>query len=188
MLERSRIVLQIARGALEHALGNGAANVPSELASTPWLREKGCSFVTLRREGDLRGCIGCLEPYRPLGEDIAGNAVAAALHDRRFLPVTQFELESINVEVSILTPSEPLPFADENDAIAKLRPDIDGVILEYGRQRGTFLPQVWEQLPDPRSFLRELKRKAGLPADFWHADLRLRRYGVEKHCERETVE
>lgn len=188
MLDRSRVVVQIARGALGCALGRGVPNFPREAVDAQWLREQGCSFVTLRRDGDLRGCIGSLEAYRPLGDDIAGNAVAAALHDRRFPPVTHRELEIINVEVSILTPSEALACADEIDAIEKLRPDIDGVILEYDDRRATFLPQVWEQLPDPRSFLRELKRKAGLPDDFWHADLRLRRYGVEKFCETETVE
>jgi hypothetical protein len=135
----------------------------------------------------LRGCIGSLEAHRPLCEDIAGNAVAAALYDRRFLPVTHIELDSIDVEVSILTASEPLLCADEDDAMAKLRPGIDGVILEYGRQRATFLPQVWDSLPEAPFFLRELKRKAGLPADFWHPEVRVRRYGVEKHCEREAV-
>ena len=190
MLESRRIVLQIARGALEHALGSGASAspYPPESSNTLWLRENGASFVTLRQDGDLRGCIGSLEAHRPLGEDIAANAVAAALYDRRFLPVTHIELKRIDVEVSILTPSVLLPCDDEDDAMAKLRPGIDGVVLEYGRQRATFLPQVWENLPDAPSFLRELKRKAGLPGDFWHADLRVRRYGVEKHCERETVE
>ena len=89
------------------------------------------------------------------------------------------------MEVSLLTPSEPLPCADEDDALRKLRPGIDGVVIEYGGQRATLLPQVWEHLPDTPMFLRALKRKAGLPADFWHSDLRLRRYGVEKHCERD---
>ena len=181
MLERNRIVLQIARGAIEQAVA-GAACTP--LADLPWLHTNGCSFVTLRRYGDLRGCIGSLEPFRPLGEDIAENAVAAALHDRRFSPVEAYELKTIEVEVSLLTPSEPLACEDEYDAMRKLRPGIDGVVIEYGQRRATFLPQVWENLPDVPIFLRELKRKAGLPADFWHPDLRLRRYGVEKHCER----
>lgn len=196
MLERRHIVLQIARGALEHALGKSgkggedasASRPPPDMANALWLRAPGASFVTLRQDGDLRGCIGSLEAHRPLGEDIAANAVAAALYDRRFVPVSHLELEHIEVEVSILTPSEPLPCDNEADAMAKLRPGIDGVVLEYGRHRSTFLPQVWENLPDVSSFLRELKRKAGLPGDFWHADLRVRRYGVEKHCERETVE
>jgi hypothetical protein len=181
MLERSEIVLRIARGAIGHALG---ANPGMQREAAPWLDAHGCSFVTLRREGELRGCIGSLEAHRPLGEDIAANAVAAALRDRRFPPVTAFELESLDVEVSLLQPSEALACADEDDAIGKLRPGVDGVVIEYGGSRATFLPQVWESLPDAPMFLRELKRKAGLPADFWHPDLRLRRYGVEKHCER----
>ena len=181
MPERSAIVLRIARAAIEHTLGVGAqVRLPPE----PWLEAPGCSFVTLRRGGDLRGCIGSLEAHRPLGEDIAANAVAAALRDRRFPPVAAFELPSLAVEVSLLQPSEPLTCTDEDDALRQLRPGIDGLVIEYGSSRATFLPQVWENLPDTPMFLRELKRKAGLPAGFWHADLRLRRYGVEKHCER----
>jgi AmmeMemoRadiSam system protein A len=181
MPERSAIVLRIARGAIEHTLGVGA---PVRLPPEPWLEAVGCSFVTLRRGGDLRGCIGSLEAHRPLGEDIAANAVAAALRDRRFPPVAAFELPSLAVEVSLLQPSEPLACTDEDDAMRQLRPGIDGVVIEYGGSRATFLPQVWENLPDAPMFLSELKRKAGLPAGFWHPDLRLRRYGVEKHCER----
>lgn len=185
MTERSRIVLHIARTSIECALGTAAeAGWPE----APWLREKGSSFVTLSRNGDLRGCIGSLEPYRPLAEDIAENAVAAALHDRRFPPLAAYELDTLDVEVSLLTPSEPLPCADERDAVRKLRPGIDGVVIEYGRHRATFLPQVWENLPDAPIFLRELKRKAGLPGDFWHPDLRVKRYGVEKHRERKGTD
>ena len=180
MLERSRVVLALAHGAIEDALDGRARRRQPDAA---WLAEHGSSFVTLRQDGDLRGCIGSLEAYRPLADDIVANAVAAALYDRRFAPVAAHELASLEVEVSILTPSEPLPCIDESDALMKLRPGIDGVVLEYGRQRATFLPQVWESLPDAAIFLRELKRKAGLPADFWHAELRVRRYGVEKHSE-----
>lgn len=185
MSEKSRVVVSIARSAIEQALG-----LRADLArpDTGWLHEHGASFVTLKWDGDLRGCIGSLEAYRALAEDIAGNAVAAALHDRRFPPVRAGELEFLDIEVSILTPAEPLACTSEADALMKLRAGIDGVIIEYGHQRATFLPQVWENLPGVRSFLRELKRKAGLPGDFWHADLRVQRYGVEKHCERETVE
>ncbi|MEO8102953.1 MAG: AmmeMemoRadiSam system protein A [Betaproteobacteria bacterium] len=180
MRERGQTVIGIARASIEKALG-AAARV--DLAGAPWLREHGSSFVTLRRDGDLRGCIGSLEAWRPLGVDIAENAVAAALHDRRFPPVEMTELALLEVEVSLLTPSEPLPCADEADALRKLRPGIDGVVIEFGHHRATFLPQVWENLPDAPIFLRELKLKAGLPDSFWHPDLRVRRYGVEKHCE-----
>lgn len=181
MPDRGQVVLGIARAAIERALGRAR---PLTTAEAAWLQEKGSSFVTLRREGDLRGCIGSLEAYRPLGEDIAQNAVAAALHDRRFPPVEASELDALEVEVSLLTPSEPLPCSDESDALCKLRPGVDGVVIEFGTHRATFLPQVWESLPLPSLFLRELKRKAGLPADFWHPGLRISRYGVEKYFER----
>jgi AmmeMemoRadiSam system protein A len=180
MPERGDIVLGIARRNIERALG---ANGRERLPTAPWLDAPGCSFVTLRQAGELRGCIGSLEAHRPLGEDIAANAVAAALRDPRFPAVRASELASLEVEVSLLTPAEPLAFADEDDALGMLRPGIDGVVIEYGGSRATFLPQVWESLPEVSRFLRELKRKAGLPADFWHPDLRLSRYGVEKHCE-----
>jgi AmmeMemoRadiSam system protein A len=178
MPERGDIVLRIAREAIAHALG---ADAPPRLPQAPWLDAPGCSFVTLRRDGELRGCIGSLEAHRPLGEDIAGNAVAAALRDGRFAPVTAGELASLEVEVSLLGPSEPIDCVDELDAIGKLRPGVDGVVIAFGSKHATFLPQVWESLPDASLFLRELKRKAGLPADFWHPELRLSRYGVEKH-------
>lgn len=184
MSDRGPVVLGIARNAIEQALGRGGRAGTTE---ETWLCEKGSSFVTLRRDGDLRGCIGSLEAIRPLGEDIAHNAVAAALHDRRFPPVTASELDALEVEVSLLTPSEPLPCVDERDALRKLRPGVDGVVLEFGPHRATFLPQVWESLPEASLFLRELKRKAGLPADFWHPGMRVLRYGVEKHCERAGV-
>ncbi len=180
MNSRTQIVLAIARTAIEEALRIGDLLSPP---AAPWLREHGSSFVTLRRKGELRGCIGSIEAWRPLGDDIAENAVAAALHDRRFPPVSAYEFKSLDVEVSLLTRPEALPCEDEDDALRKLRPGIDGIVIEYGRQRATFLPQVWENLPDAPDFLRELKRKAGLPADFWHPELRVQRYGVEKHCE-----
>jgi len=182
MPERGALVLRIAREAIVHALG---ASVAPSRPAAPWLDAHGCSFVTLRREGGLRGCIGSLEARRPLGEDIAANAVAAALRDPRFPPVAAFELGSLEVEVSLLQPSRPLACVDEEDAARQLRPGLDGVVIEYAGSRATFLPQVWESLPEAAEFLRELKRKAGLPADFWHAELRLQRYGVEKHRESE---
>ncbi len=184
MTDRGRMVLDFARGAIEQALGVGSARTHPD---APWLQAHGSCFVTLHRDGDLRGCIGSLEPYRPLAEDIAGNAIAAALHDRRFPPVEASELNALEVEVSLLTPSEPLPCGDESDALRKLRPGVDGVVIEFGTHRATFLPQVWESLPEPLLFLRELKRKAGLPADFWHPGLRISRYGVEKYSERAGV-
>ena len=146
-----------------------------------WLCERAASFVTLREAGELRGCIGTVDACRPLGDDVAHNAHAAAYRDPRFAPVSAAEIPRLEVEVSVLTPRVPFAVASEDDALAKLRPGEDGVYLEYQDFRATFLPQVWENLPDPRDFLDELRRKARLPARFWHPDLRLSRYGVEKY-------
>ena len=146
-----------------------------------WLRTPAASFVTLREAGELRGCIGSVDACRPLGDDVARNAHAAAYRDPRFPPVGAAEIPRLDVEVSVLTPRVALAAASEDEALAKLRPGEDGVYLEYQDFRATFLPQVWENLPDPRDFLAELRRKARLPARFWHPELRLSRYGVEKY-------
>jgi AmmeMemoRadiSam system protein A len=137
----------------------------------------------LTRQGELRGCIGSLEAHRPLDQDVRENARAAAFRDRRFAPLSERELAATRVEVSLLTPAEPIRFATEEDAVRQLRQGIDGVILESERHRGTFLPQVWENLPDPWRFMSELKRKAGLAEDLWSKDLRLYRYEVQKWSE-----
>ena len=146
-----------------------------------WLRERAASFVTLREAGELRGCIGSVDAWRPLGDDVALNARAAAYRDPRFPPVTRAEIAQLEVEVSVLGARVPMKVASESDALAELRPGHDGVYLEYQDFRATFLPQVWESLPDPRDFLDELRRKARLPARFWHPELRLSRYAVEKY-------
>ncbi|MFO8155552.1 MAG: AmmeMemoRadiSam system protein A [Thiohalospira sp.] len=149
---------------------------PDELA------RPGASFVTLkqRQAGEaadgLRGCIGSLEAVRPLAADVVHNAAAAAARDPRFPPVTPDELEGLDVSVAVLTPPEPLAFASEADLLSKLRPGEDGLVLEADGHRGTFLPAVWESLPDPAEFLRQLRRKAGLPPDFPLERARLERY------------
>ena len=181
--ERGRMLLRLARHAVERALGVDEALHVDEA----WLAEPGATFVTLRQNGELRGCIGSLEARRPLIQDVAFNAVAAALRDPRFDPLTAPELPDTEVEVSLLSPMEPIPFGDEEDAIRQLRPGVDGVVLEYGGRRGTFLPQVWEDLPDPRCFLGQLKRKAGLAEDFWSPEVRLHRYTVAKWKESEVA-
>ena len=152
-----------------------------------FLHEAGACFVTLTRASRLRGCIGTLEAHRTLLQDVKANAKAAAFLDPRFEPLTATEFRTTRVEISLLTPPEPLAFADQDDALAQLRPGIDGVILAYGNKRGTFLPQVWEQLPDPRRFFAHLKQKAGLSADFWAEDVRLSRYTVTKWAEPELL-
>jgi AmmeMemoRadiSam system protein A len=145
-----------------------------------WLREIAASFVTLKLHGDLRGCIGTVDAHRPLGDDVALNARAAAYRDPRFPPVSRLERDDLQVEVSVLSPRERIAVASEADAISKLRPGVDGVYLEFEHARSTFLPQVWESVPDPVDFLAELRRKAGLPARFWHPAMKLSRYTVEK--------
>jgi uncharacterized protein len=147
----------------------------------------GATFVTLRQEGALRGCIGSLEARRPLLADVRANAVAAAFRDPRFAPLAAHEFHATVIEVSLLSASVELAFADENDALLQLRPGIDGVILEAGWRRATFLPQVWEQLPEPREFLAALKQKAGLPEDYWSAQVRVARYAVTKFTERTAM-
>ena len=176
-VERGRILVSLARSAIE-------SDVPPQPRAwgEDWLRETGAAFVTLRDAlGELRGCIGTVDPHRALGDDVAHNAYAAAYRDPRFAPVGEAERESLGVEVSVLTPRVPLAAASESEAIALLKPGVDGVYFEYGRFRATFLPQVWESIPDPLDFLCELRRKARLPMRFWHPDVKLSRYGVEKH-------
>ena len=165
MIERDlgRALLTIARSAIAAELGFG----PIAVASHAALTQPAATFVTLKHSGELRGCIGSLKPRRPLGVDVRENAIAAAFRDPRFPPLAVVEFEATSVEVSLLSTDERLDVRDEEDLLARLRPGVDGLILEYGRHRATFLPQVWESLPEPRGFLAALKRKAGLPADFW---------------------
>lgn len=153
----------------------------------PALDEPGATFVTLTCGGGLRGCIGTLEAHRALGDDVRHNALGAAFRDPRFTPLTLREWAQVRIEVSLLGPIEPMEYGDEADLLAQLRPGTDGVVLAYGERRSTFLPQVWESLPEPSAFLGYLKRKAGLPADFWHAALRVARYEVFKWKEAETL-
>ena len=174
--EPGESLLAIARGAIAAALGE----VGPRLEPAAWLEAKGASFVTLMQWGRLRGCVGSLSAERCLRADVEHNALAAAFRDPRFAPLSRSELPEIEVEVSLLSPLEPIVFESESHALGQLRPGVDGVLLEYGGRRGTFLPQVWEQLPEPTAFLAHLKQKAGLPAGFWVAELKLSRYTVSK--------
>ena len=176
-------LLALARCAIGAELGMPERAVAAHEA----LAVPGATFVTLRQEGTLRGCIGSLEARRPLGADVRANAVAAAFHDPRFAPLVVHEFHATTIEVSLLSASVQLALADEADALVQLRPGIDGVILEAGWRRATFLPQVWEQLPEPREFLAALKHKAGLPEDYWSAQVRVARYTVAKFAERTAV-
>ena len=174
--DQGRVLLPIARAAIARELGISYAADES----AAWLQVHGACFVTLTQNGALRGCIGSLEAVRPLLEDTRINAVAAALRDPRFPRLEREEFSITEIEISLLSPAVPMAFRDEADALAQLRPDEDGIILEYGYYRSTFLPQVWEQLPQPRQFMAQLKRKAGLPDDFWRNEIRLSRYRVTK--------
>ena len=174
-----QILLPIARAAIARELG-----VPAQAAEdAEWLREQGATFVTLKQGEQLRGCIGSLQAYRPLLQDVKSNAVAAAFRDPRFPPLRAPELDATRIEVSLLSKQEPLAFEDEAHALAQLRPGIDGIVFEYGYHHSTFLPQVWEDLPDPVEFLGHLKQKAGLPPDFWEHGVKLARYTVAKWTE-----
>jgi AmmeMemoRadiSam system protein A len=188
--EQGRILLVLAREAIAVALGAPApaAQLPPAALAAAWLLSPGACFVTLTREGRLRGCIGSVQARRPLLEDLRSNARAAALADPRFPPLAVAELPVTRIEVSLLSPAAPLPAASEEEALAVLRPGVDGVILEYGFDlHATFLPQVWENLPRPRDFLAQLRQKAGLPPDFWSPEIRLQRYSVEKWSEPERT-
>ncbi len=172
--DRGRLLLAIARHAIDEAFGSPVPAIEDAL----WLYELGACFVTLTLDGELRGCIGSLEAHRSLLEDVRDNARSAAFRDPRFPPLTLEEWRRTRVELSLLSPLEAMKFADEKDAVSQLQAGRDGIVIEYKAHRGTFLPQVWEQLPDPRMFFSHLKMKAGLPSDFWADEIKLYRYRV----------
>ena len=166
--EEKKILLNLAREALECAVHEKKLPPLDQSTLTPALREQGASFVTLTIFGSLRGCIGALEPYQPLVDDVREHAIAAALQDYRFSPVTEGELNKIEIEVSRLTMPTPLEYSDAADLLAKLRPHVDGVIIKDGAyRRATFLPQVWEKIPDKAEFLENLCYKMGAASDTW---------------------
>ncbi len=183
-IEEQKALLRMAREAMERAV-RGEKLAPLDLSNLPThLCEQGASFVTLTVHGQLRGCIGALEAYQPLAEDVRDHAVAAALEDPRFPPVREDELSRIQVEVSRLTRPVPLEYKDANDLLSKLRPHVDGVILRDGFRRATFLPQVWEKIPEPSEFLDNLCYKMGGSRDHWrnkHLDVFV--YQVEEFHE-----
>ncbi|MCS6993874.1 MAG: AmmeMemoRadiSam system protein A [Anaerolineales bacterium] len=182
--EEKALLLRLAREALEHGV-RGEALPPLDLTTlTPALRAEGASFVTLTMNEQLRGCIGALEPYQPLAEDVREHAVAAALRDPRFLPVTPFELPRVRIEISRLTRPQPLLYTDPDDLLSKLIPGQDGVILRDGWRRATFLPQVWSHLPQKEEFLNHLCLKMGASPDLWRKKhLQVETYRVEEFHE-----
>jgi AmmeMemoRadiSam system protein B/AmmeMemoRadiSam system protein A len=174
--EAGRTLLSLARGSIERNL----LGKPEAAAAASWLIQTGATFVTLTKEGILRGCIGSLQAERALAEDVAQNALGAAFHDPRFPAMTPAEWPQCRVEVSLLSTPKPLRFADEADLLERIRAGEDGLIIEADGKRGTFLPQVWEDLADKRLFLSHLMRKAGLPADTRLTRCKVSRYRVAK--------
>ncbi|MCF7988118.1 MAG: AmmeMemoRadiSam system protein A [Methylovulum sp.] len=173
-------LLDIARASIQHGLTTGK---PISIKVTDYpeaLTALRASFVTLQKHQQLRGCIGMLEAMRPLVTDVAENAFAAAFNDPRFPALRASELGELEIQISILSPAEPITFHSEHDLLSQLKPGVDGLILQEGHQRGTFLPSVWESLPEPEQFLRHLKHKAGLPFDYWSDSLRVYRYQTDK--------
>src|SRR5690349_6916144 len=164
-LEEQKTLLRMAREAMEHGVKHEKLPPLDSDSLTPRMREDGASFVTLTVRGQLRGCIGALEPYQSLAEDVREHAVAAALEDPRFPPVSERELNGIEIEVSRLTRPIPLEYKDANDLLSKLRPGVDGVILRDAFRRATFLPQVWEKISNPAEFLDNLCYKMGASPD-----------------------
>jgi uncharacterized protein len=178
-------LLKLARESLECAVNGKGLPALAAAQLTPALQAEGASFVTLTVHGNLRGCIGALEPYQPLADDVREHAAAAGLNDYRFPPVTAGELGEIEIEISRLTIPTPLAYANAEDLLGKLRPGVDGVILKDGPfRRATFLPQVWEKIPDAAEFLDNLCYKMGSPPDTWRRkNLEVLVYQVEEFRE-----
>lgn len=172
-------LIRIARRSIETGLATGRPLVviPSEVHRD--LKAIRASFVTLQLHGKLRGCIGHLEAVQPLAVDVAENAFAAAFRDPRFAPLSGAEWPLVDVHISILTPAEPIDFSDEADLLRQLRPGVDGLIIQDGPNRGTFLPSVWDSLPRAEDFLTHLKLKAGLAANHWSDSVEVFRYSSE---------
>jgi AmmeMemoRadiSam system protein A len=162
--EQGAFLLRLARLAIAEKLG-GQEKIP--VAEDAALQRESGTFVTLKIAGQLRGCIGNLEPAGSIIDGIHRNALNAAFHDYRFSPLSQEERDQVHIDISILTPASPLLYSDAADLLQKIRPGIDGIILSHGSARATFLPQVWEQLPQPEQFLGHLCLKAGLPEQAW---------------------
>jgi AmmeMemoRadiSam system protein A len=181
-----RELLRLARVSIERAVAG--LPLPDLVLEdySPELQQDGAAFITLTKQGRLRGCIGTLEAYQPLVQDVCEHAVAAAMSDYRFSPVTLEELPEIQIEISRLTEPQPLSFETPDELVATLRPNLDGVMLKEGSRRSTFLPQVWESLPQPEDFLAHLCKKMGVPPDRWkRSGLQVFTYQVEKFTEEE---
>jgi AmmeMemoRadiSam system protein A len=177
--EYEQQLLAVAKTSIQQGLESGRP-IKINLADYPRVfTEFRATFVTLELHQQLRGCIGRLEATRPLIVDVAENAFLAAFQDPRFPPLVMDELTDLEIHISLLTEYRPIIFCSEQDLIKQLQPNIDGLILEEGHQRGTFLPSVWEQLPEPKQFLRHLKLKSGLATDYWSDTIKVYRYQTQ---------
>ena len=173
------ILLDTAWGSIRHGVETGT---PLQVDAESWeapLSEPRASFVTLHTGGELRGCIGSLQAFRPLITDVAENAFAAAFRDPRFARLEAHELPELTLDISVLSAPLPITFNSEQDLVNQLRPHQDGLIVQDGPHRGTFLPSVWESLPEAERFLQQLKLKAGLAPDHWSESMRVWRYSTE---------
>lgn len=174
--EDKELCHQVARESIHYGLEHGVKIPVNTHDYSPELQKEFATFVTLHKNGALRGCIGALEAYQPLINDVAEHAYAAAFSDPRFPQLEQSEFDQLEIEISVLGKPEAMKFKDEEDLLSQIRPNIDGLILESGYNRGTFLPSVWEQLPDKKDFLNHLKMKAGLPTQWWDDNVKISRY------------
>jgi AmmeMemoRadiSam system protein A len=182
--DERKYLLSLARQSIEDYLNKASLPSLQENAMSPRLKEHGASFVTLTYKGYLRGCVGALEPYQSLVEDVREHAIAAAFQDFRFPPVQASEMKDISIEISYLTQPELLSYENPEDLLSKLRPNIDGVVIQDGMRRATFLPQVWEKIPDPTEFLNQLCMKMGAAHDLWRKKkLQVKTYQVEEFHE-----
>ena len=178
--EQKQVVRDLARKTIEYGVRHQQQLIEIDLKRYDTiLQEPGACFVTLEKHGDLRGCIGSLEAHRALVLDVIANANAAAFSDPRFLPVEETELTELSITISVLSKAEPMVVGSEDDLYAQLQPGKDGLILEDGYHRATFLPSVWQQLPDSHDFLAHLKQKAGLSPDYWSNQIRFSRYHTD---------
>lgn len=181
---RRQMMLSTARESIENGLYLGARIELDTSDTAEELLEHRATFITLKIDQHLRGCIGTLVAREPLIENIAYNAHSAAFHDPRFSPVCDSELKQLTIEVSILSETQAIEFFSQEDLLQQLRPGVDGLLLREGEYSGTFLPTVWEQIPEPDDFFWHLKNKAGLPEDYWSDTLTVERYTVESIGER----
>jgi AmmeMemoRadiSam system protein A len=176
-------LLRLARASIEHGFEHAEPLPIDSDGLPPEMSEMRATFTTLREGGRLRGCCGTLQAVRPLAKDVAHSAFQAAFRDPRFEPLCRHELNDVDLEVAVLSPMEPLPVDDEADLLEKLRSGTDGLVIIEGSHRATFLPKVWEQLPNPPEFLGALKMKCGLPKDYWSERLAFQRYTTVLHTE-----